>query len=147
MPRTILLAVFAALLIAACRSAPSGSEGFRTIASGYHTGIQAAGLRVARTPAEWSALWRDHTSQVIPRPPAPVIDFTRELVVCVTAGEKPSGGYGIEVVEARFDGTAMVIATRETRPAEDAIVPLVLTRPYHMVAAPFTDAQFRLERR
>lgn len=146
MSRILLLAALAALLaVTACRSAPSGGDGFRTIAIGYQTGIASGSVRLARNDAEWNVLWREHTSTQMPRPAPPRIDFAKEMVVCVLAGEKPTGGFGIEVLDAHFDGKAMVLGTRETRPAEDAIVPMVLTRPYHMVATPLTDAAFRLE--
>ncbi len=148
MSRTLLLAALAALLVVtACRSAPSGGDGLRTIAIGYQTGIAAGSLRLARNDAEWSALWREHTSTQLPRPELPRIDFAKEMVVCVLAGERPTGGYGIEVLDANFDGKSMVLGVRETRPAGDAIVPMVLTRPYHMIATPLTDASFRVEPR
>lgn len=148
MPKSHILAAFALLAAAAaCRSAPSGSDGFRTIAIGYQTGITTGAVRAARNEAEWAVLWREHTSREIPRPAAPTIDFAKEIVVCVLAGERPTGGYGIEVLDARFDGKSMVLGTRETKPADDAIVPMVLTRPYHMIATPFTNADFRIEAR
>ncbi|MCY2958775.1 MAG: protease complex subunit PrcB family protein [Planctomycetota bacterium] len=148
MPRILFLAVLAALVtVTACRSAPSGGDGFRTIAIGYQTGIASGTLRLARNDAEWSEMWREHTSTQIPRPAAPRIDFAKEMVVCVLSGSKPTGGYGIEVLDAHFDGKAMVLGARETKPSGDAIVPMVLTRPYHMIATPITTAPFRLEPR
>jgi len=148
MAKSHILAAFALLVAAvACRSAPSGSDGFRTIAIGYQTGITTGTVRSARNEAEWAVLWREHTSREIPRPAPPTIDFAKEIVICVLAGERPSGGYGIEVLDAHFDGKSMVLGTRETKPAPDAIVPMVLTRPYHMIATPFTNAQFRIEAR
>jgi hypothetical protein len=147
MTKSHLLAAFALLLVAACRAAPSGGDGFRTISQGYQTGVTSGTVRVARTESEWKALWREHTSRELPRPTAPTIDFAKEMVVCVFSGEKPSGGYGIEVVDATFDGKALVLGTRETKPAEDAIVPMVLTRPYHMIATPATDADCRIQPR
>ncbi len=148
MPRTLLLAAIAALVsLAACRSAPSGSDGFRTIAIGYDTGITGEKLRTARNEAQWTKLWSEHTSTQLPTAQLPTIDFSKEMVVCVLAGEKPTAGYGIEVVDARFDGKAMVLGTRETKPKEDAIVPQIVTHPYHMIATPLTNASFRIESR
>lgn len=148
MPRTLFFLSLAALAtLAACRSAPSGGDGFRTVAQGYQTGISGVEARAARTEADWRKLWDEHTSTQIPRPAAPRIDFAKEMVVCVFAGEKPTGGYGIEVVSADFNGTNLVLGVHETKPAEDAIVPMVVTRPYHMIATPLTNATFRIEAR
>jgi hypothetical protein len=148
MSRTLFLAVLTTVLaLSACRSTPSGGDGFRTIAQGYQTGLRGVEPRTARTEAEWRKLWDEHASMQIPHPPAPRIDFAKEMVVCVLGGERPSGGYGIEVVGADFNGTDLVLGVRETRPAEDAIVPMVVTRPYHMVATPITNAGVRVEKR
>lgn len=152
MPRTFFLAAaiagLAALVsITACRSKPSGSDGFRTIAIGYDTGIAGEKLRTARNNTQWTQLWREHTSTTLPTAEMPTIDFSKEMVVCVLAGEKPTAGYGIEVVDAQFNGKAMVLGTRATSPAEGAIVPQIVTRPYHMIAAPMTSASFRIEPR
>jgi hypothetical protein len=141
---SVLAAILALAALSACRSAPSGSDGFRTLAIGYQTGLSGEGLRVARSANEWSALWREHTSQALPRPDAPEVDFERDVVVIVLAGDRPTGGYGIEVLDATFDGKALVLGARETVPAPDAIVPMVVTRPYHLIATPRTDATFRL---
>ena len=143
MTKSNLLAAFA-LLLAACRTAPSGADGFRTISHGYQTGITSGTVRVARTEAEWTSLWREHTSRELPRPSVPTIDFAKEMVVCVLSGERPSGGYGIEVVDATFDGKALLLGTRETKPAADAVVPMMITRPFHMIATPTTDADCRI---
>jgi hypothetical protein len=147
MPRTLsfLLAAVALIAVTACHSTPSGSDGFRTVAIGYETGLVDGPLRIARNEREWGDLWREHTSTQVPAPPAPMIDFSKELVVCVLAGQKPTAGYGIEVVDADFDGKAMVLGVRETKPAADAIVPQVVTRPYHMIATPMTNASFRID--
>lgn len=146
MPRTLLLVAIAALVAAtACRSAPSGADGFRTIAIGYQTGIQGSATRVARDEAGWNELWREHTSTQIPRPEIPRVDFAKEMVVCVLAGDKPTGGYGIEVLAARFNDAQMVLRVSTTRPAADAVVPMVATRPYHMIATPISSAPIRLE--
>ncbi len=151
MPRyfavTMLTALAALAAVSACRSAPSGGDGFRTIALGYQTGITGVEARSARTEADWRELWNAHTSTQIPRLAAPRIDFAKEMVVCVLAGEKPSGGYAIEVVGADFNGTNLVLAVHETEPSEDAVVPMVVTRPYHMIATPITNAAIRLDRR
>jgi len=149
--RTLAVPLIAALIalaaLPACRSSPAGGDGFRTVAQGYQTGIVGVEARAARTEADWRKMWDEHTSTQIPRPAAPRIDFAKEMVVGVFAGEKPTGGYGIEVVAADFNGTNLVLAVRETNPSEDAIVPMVVTRPYHMIATPITNAAIRLERR
>jgi hypothetical protein len=141
-----LAAIVTVSVLAACRSKPTGGDGFRTLAKGYTTGLgdNSAG-RIARTAEEWRKLWDEHTSTQLPRPPAPEVDFSREMVVCALSEQKPSGGYGIEIVGTRFSDEQLVIVLRTTEPAPDAVVPMVVTRPYHMIAAPRTTAPVKFE--
>ena len=147
MSRLLILAlVVTVCVLAACKSKPTGSDGFRTLAKGYTTGLgdNSAG-RIARNAEEWRKLWDEHTSTQLPRPPAPEVDFSREMVVCALSEQKPSGGYGIEVVATRFSNEQLVIVLRLTEPAADAVVPMVITRPYHMIATPRTNAAVKFE--
>lgn len=148
MSRLLVLAVIAAVsMLAACRSKPTGGEGYRTLAKGYQTGLDSsASEHIARNAEEWRRLWEAHTSTQLPRPPAPEVDFSREMAVCVLSEQRPSGGYGIEVVGTRWTDDQLVIVVRTTEPAKDAVVPMVITRPYHMVATPRTTARVRFER-
>ncbi len=148
-PMTASLAALAALLpLAACNSMPSGGiGGFRTISRGYQTGLEGSDPYVARTAEEWRFLWGQHASTEVPNAPLPEVDFSREMVVCVVTGDRPSGGYAVEVTEARWDGLRLELVARETRPAPDAVVPMVVTRPYHMVATGRSDGPVRIEMR
>jgi len=142
----ILAAIVTVSVLAACRSKPTGGEGFRTLAKGYTTGLgDKTTSRIARNAEEWRQLWNEHTSTQMPRPPAPEVDFSREMVVAVLSEQRPSGGYGIEVVGTRWTDEQLVIVIHTTEPAPDAVVPMVITRPYHMVATPRTTAPVRFE--
>jgi hypothetical protein len=148
MSRLIILALVVTVsVLSACKSKPTGGDGFRTLAKGYTTGLgdNSAG-RVAHNAEEWRKLWDEHTSTQLPRPPAPEVDFSREMVVCVLSEQKPSGGYGIEVVGTRWTNEQLVVVLRTTEPAADAVVPMVVTRPYHMIATPRTTAAVKFEK-
>ena len=54
----------------------------RTIAKGAQSNVDAPRQAVARTPAEWTALWRTHEYDKA----APAVDFSREMVVAVFMG-------------------------------------------------------------
>jgi hypothetical protein len=146
MLRALLVSSVLALAAGCSTTTPWGAgEGFRTLSRGYQTGLHEEGTLVARTPEEWAELWRRHTSIQVPRPPSPEVDFSREMVVCALLGERPSLGWGIEVEAARWDGQRIVLAARETKPAEDAVVPTVVTRPFHMIATARASGSVRIE--
>jgi hypothetical protein len=102
----------------------------RTIDKGANSNSDSARQAVARTDAEWSALWKAHD----PNRPAPKVDFTKEMVVAVFLGSRPTAGFGVEIVGAEVRNGALVVRYREARPAADAITAQILTSPYHIVA-------------
>ena len=95
----------------------------------------------ARSVDEWSKLWTLHAGERT----RPSVDFTKEVVVAVFMGTRPTAGFAIEIVRVREEGVALVVSWRETRPAPDSITAQVLTSPFHIVAVPkgtTTDVKF-----
>jgi len=71
-------------------------------------------------------------------PPVPAVDFDAELVVTIQMGQKPTGGYGIELAEPDAtlkDGQAL-IRLRWAEPAPGSIVTQILTSPCLIVSLP-----------
>ena len=67
---------------------------------------------------------------LLPPPPVPEIDFTRDEVIAVFAGEKSSSGYSIRVaaVETSNDSEILIVKIRQDKPgkiAEDVHNPAV----------------------
>jgi protease stability complex PrcB-like protein len=120
-------------VIAALQSPPP----LRTVGKGVISGIEARREAVVRSPAEWTALWKDHGS----REPMPAIDLSREMVVGVFLGRRNTGGYGVEIVRAATSGGVTVVEYVETAPSPDAITSQVLTAPFHLVAVPKQDGE------
>src|SRR5690242_5542560 len=57
---------------------------------------------VVRDSASWAALWNElHTSSEVP--PLPAVDFTREMIVGVAMGMRPSTGYDVQLTAAALD--------------------------------------------
>ena len=64
--------------------------------------------------------------------PGPVhIDFAKERVVVVSAGEKPTAGFRLQLSapQARLEGGEVRVRLEELKPSGDAMVTQVLTRP------------------
>jgi hypothetical protein len=55
------------------------------------------------------------------------------MVILVTQGQKPSGGYDIRVKAIRDTGSRLVVTVEERAPGPHCVVPQVLTAPYHAV--------------
>ena len=85
-----------------------------------------------RSAAEWEKLWRQHAGEKT----KPAVDFSKEMVLALFMGTRPTAGFTIEIVGVREDGAALMVQYRETRPPAGGITAQVLTSPYHIVAVP-----------
>jgi hypothetical protein len=103
---------------------------FVSIAKGDASEQDTARQVVARTPAEWQALWKAHAGDG----KLPVVDFASNMVVGVFLGMKPTSGYDVEIVSVQTDGDALVVQYRQRRPARDAMTAQILTQPFHVIA-------------
>jgi hypothetical protein len=71
-------------------------------------------------------------------PPLPEIDFSREIVIVVALGVRPSGGYGIIVDGAYERDKQLKIVVRSISPGKGCIVTAALTQPVDIVRLPKT---------
>jgi hypothetical protein len=117
-------------MLSCLRDAPlapqRGATTVRTIDKGTQSNVDEARQVVARTEAEWQALWKRHEYDR----PAPKIDFSKEMVVGVFLGSRPTAGFAVEIVGADVRDGALVVSYREAKPAADAMTAQVLTSPY-----------------
>ena len=60
---------------------------------------------------------------------------------------RPTAGYGVEIVRAVGNSSALVVEYVETAPSRDAITAQVLTAPYHLAAIPKHDGDGRIFRK
>jgi hypothetical protein len=124
----MLVLVLAALL----QSTPPS---VRTVGKGPMGAIDKASQVTARSPAEWAALWKENGATGA----LPAVDFSREMVVGVFLGSRPTAGYGVEIVRAVGNSGALVVEYIETAPSRGAIAAQILTAPYHLAAIPKHD--------
>jgi PrcB C-terminal len=128
---------------AAARTHPASpnSVPFQTVAKGFRSGISEPLQTVARNDAEWQTLWQKQVAvQSNPLPP-PAIDFKNELVAAVFLGEKPTGGYSIEIVGAEKTNGSLTISYSETMPRSGSMLTQAFTQPFHIVRVITTDAE------
>lgn len=118
------------------------TSGFRVVDKGSQSGIDDARQVVVRTAEDWTKLWRVHGMDR-ERPP---VDFSRDMVVGVFMGSRPTAGFGIEIASVASEGGTTVVRYRETMPKRDAITAQVLTSPYELVAIPKTSGDVKFEK-
>lgn len=108
----------------------------RTLDKGDQSNVDSPKQVVVRTAAEWTALWRQHS----PDRPMPRVDFSREMVVGMFMGSRPTAGYSLNIVSTIEANGVLHVRYRETMPSRDTITAQILTSPYHLVAVPKSSA-------
>jgi hypothetical protein len=80
---------------------------------------------------EWQDLWQYvHPSE---RAPLPAIDFSRYVVLALFQGDKPSGGYSLDVTNVYDNSGSVVVEVRDVEPGQGCTVTQAKTAPFVFV--------------
>lgn len=115
---------------------------FTMLARGDHSQIEEPRQAVARTAAEWAALWKAHGGEGKPA----AVDFSRSMVIAVFSGTRPTAGHAVEITAIEKRDQELVVTYRERRPAPDEMVAQVLTAPFHIVRTEAHAGQVKFQR-
>lgn len=100
--------------------------------SGY---AEPAALVLA-SPEGWAAAWRTLHGGVAAGPP-PAVDFARDVVVLVAAGERNTGGYAVRVDgTSDLSGGRRVVHATRTSPGPGCMTAQVVTSPVAAARVP-----------
>jgi len=109
---------------------------FRRIGQWTRTGIAEARRLVIRDANGWAQFWSE-----LGTGERPEIDFTKDLVIAVAAGQRPTGGYEIAIDSVnRGEGGLSVIVVERT-PSPNCMTTASLTQPVDVVVVPAADAR------
>ena len=77
----------------------------------YNSGLTEPNRTAIRTAAAWADEWAAVVQDDRPTPPLPEVDLTKEMLILVALGERPTGGYSIFIdrVTERQDGSIEVL--------------------------------------
>ncbi|TMI09973.1 protease complex subunit PrcB family protein [Candidatus Bathyarchaeota archaeon] len=81
----------------------------------------------------------DPTNPTACVPPVPEVNFTERTVLAVFLGEKPTGGYSIQITDVDSRASHLVVTVLTTVPGPYCIVTQAFTSPYQMIWIPKTD--------
>ena len=97
---------------------------------------------VARSPAEWAALWKAHAGA----DPAPPVDLTKTTVIAVFLGERSTAGFAVEITGVRRDGASLVVTWSERTPSAGQMTAQIITSPAHLATIPAFAGEIRFEK-
>ena len=104
---------------------------FSVLATGAFSGHEGArAVELITNENDWRRAW----ATIGGGRPRPEINFDTRAAVIVYQGQKPTGGYQIEIDEIRRDGTVLAVKVRERRPAFGDVTMQVITSPFVAVS-------------
>jgi hypothetical protein len=122
--------------------AQTAGDAVRTVDKGEQSNIDEAKQVVVRTEAEWTKLWQQHS----PDRQRPAVDFSKDMVVGVFMGSRPTAGYNLSIVSTFAKDGNVLVQYRDSQPRPGAVAAQVLTFPYHLVAVPKAAGQVTFEK-
>ena len=114
----------------------------RTVDKGEQSNIDEAKQVVVRTEGEWTKLWQQHS----PDRQRPRVDFSKDMIVGVFMGSRPTAGYNISIVSTFAKDGNVLVRYQESTPRPGTMAAQVLTFPYHLVAVPTAAGDVRFEK-
>jgi hypothetical protein len=137
-----------AVLLGACETRPDEDLpriAFTTLDQGVHSGISDGIWGTVRDADTWLQLWDRHTLGRIPPPEPPQVDFSQYMVFMYFAGQRPTSGYTVEVVEVLGGEGLWRARVIEHRPARGSFVTQVVTQPYHIIRLPLSQQRVTVQ--
>lgn len=132
-----LITSVALLLLAACSATGGPGEGkgvmVRQITQSAYCGLTGPGVAFVRSEADREALL-DVSGQNMATDVVRKVDLSREALVMVTLGQKPTAGYSVGLQSALAQGKSLVLDMRVSEPAPDMMVAQVITSPCVVLA-------------
>ena len=104
---------------------------FERIAHGARSAVKERVNYAISSPEQMVELWEMLDKSDTP----PAVDFNRQMVIAVFAGEKPAIGYGISVSKVTDADKRLVAITLES-PADKCASKSTSTTPYEIVVVP-----------
>lgn len=109
--------------------------------SGPFGGANDPGGRAVSDQQSWAKVW-----SMLSTTPAPEVDFKNSQVLAVFLGPRPTGGYRVEIMDAKETEKALVVSFREIPPPSGKAPPPEKTAPYALRVVPRTGLPARFEK-
>jgi len=112
---------------------------FTEIKKGFSSEVSNRKFMVIKDSERWSSLLNGIPSQAVDSS----VDFDESMVLVAFQGEKPTGGYSIEIT--RIDNTkrSVNVYVTEVSPGNDCITTQAVTQPFHIVTTKTIDKEVK----
>ena len=110
-----------------------GKVEFSTIAKEFYSGLNKKENLVISNQKDWEKIWGKIYSIRFPQPKCPKVDFKKEIIIGLFAGEFYSGGYNIEATEVKKTMHSLEIKVKFVSPGPSCRVTSALSQPLHLI--------------
>jgi hypothetical protein len=113
--RLPLLVLLPASLLSACSGSPTSpdAESLSVTPVAYrdaaHEVFLSETMEIVRDPSTWQGLWSRMTSNELPAPILPAVDFANNMLVVAAVGTQVTGGYGVSVTAASYQSYVITV--------------------------------------
>jgi hypothetical protein len=120
--------------------------GYRVLEGGGYVFFRSDGptLRVFVEEEDFTSFYRSIHRAKVPSPAPPYVDFSRDVALFISAGEKSTAGYSIELTGMRMRGETLEVRVLLIEPAEGSFQAQVVTHPY-LIAATSRGSYTRID--
>lgn len=108
-------------------------------------GYEGKGNFVIRNTEEWQGAWEKLHSNIVPQPKPPIIDFSKNVMIVIFSGEKPTGGYSVSVSSIKESSNSLFVFIKESRPGQNCQVTQAITKPYTIIQTDFFEGEVIFE--
>lgn len=115
--------------------APAAALPIRRIGQWTASGLDSPARKVIRDDSTYAQFW-----QALGAGQRPAVDFTRDVVIAVAAGQRPTGGHAIAVERVARAGKSMTVDVVETVPGAGCWTTQQITQPVDVVVVAAADA-------
>lgn len=109
----------------------------------HSSGYGDSARLVIRNRDQWDDVWSRIVSNHGPKPPAPTIDFSREVIIVAALGTRATGGYSIAVTDVSEESAGLVATVVRTNPGPTCGTTAALTAPVDIVRVNRLDVPVR----
>lgn len=127
--------------------AQNGPLAFRTIEQSASSAEKENKNMVIKDEATWKAVWAETHANMTPVPDLPEVDFKTKMVIAAFMGEKPTGGFSIEIERIIRAEKKIIAFIVENSPHSACMVTKALTAPYHFVEVERFESEVAFEER
>lgn len=137
----LLLTALVLALLAGCDgdsviiTDPDGDVPFQTLLLTQFSDIDRPATEIIDNSREWEDVW----DEIGRGGPPPTVDFSRDMVALVAAGERPNGCYSVEITSINLRSGFLRINADVNAPGSNCVCPAVIVQPVHAVRLPRTS--------